>query len=471
MGLVIVSGPTENRGREQDAILTVTALSDHDGESVTSLDRLRPPMTVVGLDDTDSRAGMCTTYVAARVAEDLRARGAAVERLLLVRLNPAVEHKTRGNAALAVHTDAEPEVALTVARERVAALAEVDAPDTNPGVVVADHGPAGAPDDVAAFARAAVRDHLDRDGARALADAAGYDRAGWGNERGTVGALAAVGAWAAGEGPGDVLGEWTVERIAYRERDRWGTPRDVDRDSLFAAADDAYPRAWDTVDRGTGDAVCVPNTPCPILYGVRGDDPDAVDAVAAAVESEPVARSALFTTNQGTDAHLRDGRVDDVADGRAYCVDGTVVEAPETREGGHVFLAVEDDGATLPCAAFEPTKRFRDHVRSLRVGDRVTACGEVQRGTLKLEKFAVGDLVGTEPATPDCPDCGRSMESAGADQGYRCRDCATTAPGKVDRPVERDLEPGWYEVPPVARRHLAKPLVRGGFDGVTHPER
>jgi tRNA(Ile2)-agmatinylcytidine synthase len=101
----------------------------------------------------------------------------------------------------------------------------------------------------------------------------------------------------------------------------------------------------------------------------------------------------------------------------------------------------------------------------------VTVCGEVSDGTLKLEKFAVRELRTTEPATPDCPDCGRSMESAGADAGYRCRDCGTSADGKVAVPVERELERGWYEVPPCARRHVAKPLVRGGFDAPTHPER
>jgi tRNA(Ile2)-agmatinylcytidine synthase len=427
-------------------------------------------MTVVGLDDTDSRAGMCSTYVAAQVAADLRERGAGVERLLLVRLNPAVPHKTRGNAALAVHTDAPAQAALAVARERVADLAEVDADGTNPGVVVADHAPEAAPDAVADFAEAAVRDHHDPADAHELVERAGYRQAGWGNERGTVGALAAVGAWTAGV-RGDVLGDWTVERIAYRERDRWGTPREVDLDSVFAAADAASPDAWDTVDRGTGDAVCVPHTPCPILYGVRGEERAAVDAVAEGIESEPVAEDALFVTNQGTDAHLRDADLGAVRDGRAYRVDGTVVEAPDTREGGHVHLAIEDDGAALPCVAFEPTKRFRDRVRALRVDDRVTVCGEVTDGTLKLEKFAVRELVRTEPATPDCPDCGRSMESAGADQGYRCRDCSTTAPGRVEVPLERDLEVGWYEVPPAARRHLAKPLVRGAFDAPTHPER
>ncbi|PSP60708.1 tRNA(Ile2) 2-agmatinylcytidine synthetase, partial [Halobacteriales archaeon QH_8_67_36] len=133
--------------------------------------------------------------------------------------------------------------------------------------------------------------------------------------------------------------------------------------------------------------------------------------------------------------------------------------------------SLQPDDAWLQCAAFEPTKRFRDRVRALRVGDVVTVCGEVSDGTLKLEKFAVRELVRTEPVTPTCPGCGTRMSSAGRDQGYRCRDCSTSADGKVDRPLDRDLEPGWYEVPPVARRHIAKPLVRGGFDGATHPER
>jgi tRNA(Ile2)-agmatinylcytidine synthase len=62
------------------------------------------------------------------------------------------------------------------------------------------------------------------------------------------------------------------------------------------------------------------------------------------------------------------------------------------------------------------------------------------------------------------------MESAGRGQGYRCRDCGT-ASERVRKRIDRDLERGWYEVPPCARRHVAKPLVRGGFDAPTHPER
>ncbi|MFB6091261.1 MAG: DUF1743 domain-containing protein [Halobellus sp.] len=424
-------------------------------------------MTVIGLDDTDSRErGMCTTYLAARLAEAIEGTGATVRRRLLIRLNPAVEHKTRGNAALALHTDLDAHRAFELAVAELEPLAETDDPRTSPGVVVADGDPENVPEPVASFATRAVRDLLDLDDALDLIETAGYGHRGWDGGRGRIGALAAVGAWAG-------LGEWTYEHIAYRAFERCGTPRDVDEASVFAAADDHYPAAWDTVDRVEGQAVCVPNAPGPILYGMRGDDPETVRALAADIESEPVERAATFVTNQGTDAHLREGAVGDLRDGRAYRVDGVVADAPETRRGGHVFFGLRgpSSDATVDCVAFEPTKRFRDRARGLRAGDEVTVCGEVSEGTLKVEKFAVRSLDRTAETTPTCGGCGRSMESAGRDQGYRCRDCGTSAPGPETVEIDRDLERGWYEVPPCARRHIAKPLVRGGFDAPIHPER
>jgi len=448
-------------------------------------------VTVVGLDDTDSRErGMCTTYVAARIAERIREAGGAVQRRLLVRLNPAVEHKTRGNAALAVHTDLAADEAFGVAAAELDRLAVLADARTSPGLVVADCAPGDVPDRVARFARAALRRRLDLADALAVLDPLaddGWRHAGRAGEgcpvagRGRIGALAAVGAWRG-------LDDWTYERISYRALDRCGSPREVDRDSVFAAADWGYPVVWDTVDRGERAAVCVPAAPGPILHGIRGDDPAACRAVVGRIESEPVDRAATFVTNQGTDAHLGAGTVGRLRDGAGYRVDGVVAADPETRRGGHVAFGLvrPDPGrdAAVACVAFEPTKRFRDRVRGLRAGDRLTVCGEHEAGggrpdgvageaagTVKLEKFAARALVTTERVTPTCPGCDRSMESAGRGQGYRCRDCGTSAPGPVERRIDRDLDPGWYEVPPCARRHVAKPLVRGGFDAPTHPER
>ena len=481
-------------------------------------------MPIVAVDDTDSRErGMCTTYVGTRLAERLEAAGGRVPRRLLIRLNPAVKHKTRGNAAVALHAaDIDPETAFRIAGETVREFAAADDPRTSPGVVVTDIDIAEAdgvdiaeaddeiPKGVADFSRRALRERLTIEEAIALSEAHDYRHAGFGsggaNEdatpgRGRIGALAAVGAPA-------ILDDATYERISYRELDRCGTPRDVDAESVFDAADREYPVVWDTVDRGTGEVVCVPNAPGPILHGIRGDDPDACRRVAEAIESEPVERVATFLTNQGTDAHLADGTLgelrdgaegephndttDRLRDGAGYRVSGVVASDPETKRGGHVHVDVgesnpggnADSGSSAPrpalrAVAFSPTGRFRDRVRALRPGDRVTLCGEHEiratdpgpDGSLKLEKFAVRDLVRTAPATPTCPDCRRTMSSAGRDQGYRCRDCGTAAPGKVAEPIERELERGWYEVPPSARRHVAKPLIRGGFDAPIHPER
>lgn len=456
-------------------------------------------MTVIGIDDTDSHeTGMCTTYVAHTVAQRLGERERAVDRSetdkrpLLVRLNPAVEHKTRGNAAVALYTTLDPENAVSIVSETVDRLAHADDPETNPGVVAApdtaDWGGLDATDAVVAFARAALGEQLTIADAERVLGVTGYRSAKWGNGRGRIGALAAVGAWierqqtqtAAGteraESPdhenGDILTDWTYECISYRERERWGTPRDVEEPSVYRAAEKGYPTVWDTIDREEDELVCVPHTPCPVLYGIRGDDPDACETVAGEIESEPVAACETFVTNQGTDGHLHDAdSLDAVVDGRAYRLSGTVESRPETRQGGHVFTTLKDGSGSIECVAFEPTKRFRDRVRALKPGDRITACGEISDGTLKLEKFAVRSLQRTERVTPTCPDCNRRMESAGREQGYRCRDCGTHSPEKTTQEIERDLESGWYEVPPCARRHVAKPLIRGGFDAPTHPER
>jgi tRNA(Ile2)-agmatinylcytidine synthase len=81
--------------------------------------------------------------------------------------------------------------------------------------------------------------------------------------------------------------------------------------------------------------------------------------------------------------------------------------------------------------------------------------------TFKLEKFKTKTLNKTKLENPYCEDCGKSMASMGANQGYRCSSCKVTENSKNQVMVDRKLsEETWYEVPPPARRHLAKPVVR-----------
>ena len=58
-----------------------------------------------------------------------------------------------------------------------------------------------------------------------------------------------------------------------------------------------------------GSVVCVPHSPDPVLYGIRGDSPFAVAHAVSCIKSEPFPWGQIWLTNQGTDAHLLEGTI------------------------------------------------------------------------------------------------------------------------------------------------------------------
>jgi tRNA(Ile2)-agmatinylcytidine synthase len=209
--------------------------------------------------------------------------------------------------------------------------------------------------------------------------------------------------------------------------------------------------------------VCIPHSPDPVLYGIRGRTLQDVTSAAQKVKSEPVERSVVYRTNQGTDMHLIPVKsVADIKEMHSYIIEGTVAALPRTIKGGHVIFPICDDaGVHIDCAAYEPTKNFRTLVRRLVVNDRIVVSGSVTTQTLNVEKLEVRSLAPKyEIQNPACPSCGKRMKSAGQGQGYRCKLCGTTSDSTVRIRIPRDIGVGVYEVPPCARRHLAKPLVR-----------
>jgi len=401
----------------------------------------------IGIDDTDSPAGMCTTYIGAVLVRRLEHAGIRVVDTRLVRLNPNVIHKTRGNAAICIEAFGDLEAAFDLVARCVEELAEFDNPMTNPGLVVS---PARPPPE---FYYAALRDFCTVDEAVRLLEATGALYRGYKNRRGLIGATAAI----ASEFP-----DKTYELLAYRKRGVWGTPRHVDARSLFRAEEMTYPHTWDTVDQENGVVVGVPHTPDPVLFGIRGESPAWVEMARSFVRSEESAFEQVYVTNQGTDAHLIPGSIGTLREGRSYMVGGRVIGSPKTGRGGHVSIILENNGAEVRCMAYEPTKGFRDVVRALLPGDIVVATGSYKGGSLNLEKIGVAclaDAVRVRP--PVCPACGKRMTSAGTGKGYKCRTCSERSREAGIERIERQMRPGWYEVPPSARRHLARPLVRG----------
>lgn len=412
----------------------------------------------IGIDDTDSPAGMCTTYLGAVLVRRLEAAGMGVTGSLLVRLNPNVIYKTRGNAAICIEAEGDPGRGFDLACGLVEELADFAGEETNPGVVVSE---SPLPE---TFYWKAVREFCEISEAITLLEGAGAFYRGYKNRRGLIGAAAAVAA-----GGHDM----TCELLAYRVPGRWGTPRQVDRASLFSAEEHTWPHTWDSVDRGNDMVVCVPHTPDPVLFGIRGESPAWVMQARDWVRSERTEIEQVFCTNQGTDAHLQEGTIGSLREGCSYLVDGTVVSGPLTGKGGHVWFSLGGAGKTVRCMAYEPTKGFRDIVRQLCPGDEVTVAGSYKEGSINLEKLLVRSVIPVILKRPPvCSACGKRMTSAGTGKGYKCRTCnARSREAEVQHPG-RFLQPGWYEVPPSARRHLARPLCRGPpvipLPGATH---
>lgn len=402
---------------------------------------------LIGIDDTDSPQGMCTTYLGAVLARRLIRGHMIVREARLVRLNPNVTFKTRGNAAIMLDVKGDPDRAFAIACELVEELADFSCENTNPGVVVVEKRPDPA------FYERAVKDFCEIHEAVEILDAAGARYRGWKNRRGLIGATAAV---------ASELADRTSEILVYREPARLGTPREVDRETLFAAEAATFPHTWDTVDVTNDVVVCVPHTPDPVLFGIRGESPLWVMAARQMIASERPGLEQIWVTNQGTDAHLVDGKCGELREGISYRVRGIVTSEPETGTGGHVSFAIRDGDDTVRCMAYEPTKNFRQIVRQLVPGDEVIACGSFKKGSINLEKLKIISLANAEMVRPPvCTACSKRMTSDGKGKGWKCKKCGARADAPDVQEIPRTLEPGWYEVPPTARRHLAKPLCRG----------
>ena len=426
----------------------------------------------LGIDDTDSLAGGCTTRIAANLVGTLDSKGAAfLDYPNLIRLNPNVPWKTRGNGAVCLRIESELDAkeVLELAAEEIERNSRLGDPGTDPGIVVlADP----VPSRIAEFSIEVLTRVVAPNEAVSAISYVGAEGLSYGSTRGIIGALAAIGT--------RLDDDYTFELIAYRSRSFIGKPRLVDAESVARMNDGMSGVTFNNVDPETGRILITPRGPDPILCGVRGESPEAVRKAFQMLRfREPIEAWMIFRTNQGTDAHLvRSCRISDLQDHSAVVVEGVVKEKPLTICGGHVILLLGDETGSVHCAAYEPTGRFREVVRRLEPGDRVRVFGgmraaakEIPR-TLNLEKLQILKLTTCMSShNPICQECGKRMKSAGKRQGYRCEHCRRHATSKVQQEVGRDLEERSYLPPPRAHRHLTKPEVRylRTRDGINPP--
>lgn len=417
----------------------------------------------VGIDDTDSASGMCTTYICCVIMDRLKSCGFEVDGLpRLIRLNPFAPHKTRGNGAISfkivLKSKKEVKNAKKIILDMVEELSVMEDPKTNPGLVFYE---GEITPELQNYALKTIRTIVSLEEAENLAEKLGAEIFKYKKGRGVIGSLAAIGC---------PLHDATYELLAYRDPANYGRKRMVDENSVLEMNQKTYPDTFDNVDHGY--MAITPHTPCPVLYGIRGETKEAVLKAHKMVKVlEPIEFFRVFLTNQHTDMHLQSiDAISMMKQYQCYILEGTVKTQPLVIEGGHVIFVLKDESGEVECAAYEPTKKFRDVVRHLAPGDQIGVYGGIgNKGTLNVEKIKVKSLASVyEYLNPLC-ECGKRMKSAGKGKGFKCPRCGSKIRvgseevGEVreKREMVRMIKPGLYEVPPSARRHLSKPLVRG----------
>ena len=412
----------------------------------------------IGVDSTDSaELGMCTTYLGARLLEEF----SDYELMAppeLVRLNPNIPWKTRGNGAIAIRMSGEENRAETIL-ERAARITEelsvLEDPQTNPGLAVVQ---GSIHPEINQLYRDALHDIIKIERAEEIAEEHGIPHRTWKSGRGLIGALSAIGFRSE---------ERTYETILYRSPDIKVKDRGVDLESIRNAAG-KYPSTFFNLDED-GRPVCIPHSPCPVILGIRGTDPEDTREAALSIEVKERERWVLWSTNQHTDAHIMELKsLKGLRDYASVSIPLWVNSPPEYTPGGHLQFGCRDSaGRITNCAAYEPTKSFRKYLSKLIKGDGIRVWGGVRPPeanhprTINLEKVEIQKpVMRKREVNPTCEECGSRLESMGRYQGMRCKGCRKRYPEaeKIIETISRDLKKGVLQPPKTAWRHLFKPV-------------
>ncbi len=359
----------------------------------------------IGIDDTDSRLGGCTTYTAALLFQELVSRGfKPIDFPWLVRLNPNIPWKTRGNGALSIHFILEEERLQEVKKIVIAVVektTDLSQRSTDPAIVFLK-GPVPSPIDE--FSSRALHDILSVREARRVADAVGAETHLLKGSRGLV-------------GPDPVL-------LGVRGED----PASVAKAFNQIEIDEPIER---------------------VMIFKTNQGTDAHLSRRRRIETLEPHQSAVIT-----------GRVSDAP----RMLRGGHVIFRTSDETGLVYCAAYRATGPVREAALHLVPEDSVIVSG---GIRSRLLGELTLNVEKLEVTGLVDVVLRE--NPLCSRCGARCESMGKGQGFRCKKCKTRLPktSRVQTQVHRKISLGVYLPPPRTHRHLTKPASRNEIHRAT----
>jgi tRNA(Ile2)-agmatinylcytidine synthase len=427
--------------------------------------KLKSPSRVfqIGFDDTDSSDGMCTTFLCYTAVKTLLRKNLRKTELLdyphLIRLNPNIPWKTRGNAALSI------QVKSTIGRDEIFRFFKnlvtkyATSPRANSGLVVYEG--ISIPAELEEFSKRSLYSVMSLREARSLANKFGIATFELRSGQGLVGALSSIG--------NQLRNDHTFELIGYRKD--LVKKREIDRERIIRMSKLRYPGSFNNYDESYGRVMILPHGPDPVLCGIRGETPeDVLNAFRDLLPIKNLQGYMIFRSNQATGEHLQNTlNLSNPVPYSSGTVIGTVLTKPTIEMGGHVFFKIYRDDSEISCACYEPTADFRKAASELFPGDLVEVSGGIRKPTslhsriLNLEQLRPLKLSSVVSFTnPKCPKCCISLKSKGKNQGFACKRCDYSTPElkKTRITKKRQISLKLYVPPIKAHRHLTKPIHR-----------
>ncbi len=423
----------------------------------------------IGFDDTDSLRGSCTTHLATLIIHEIFDQVSFLDFPNLIRLNPNIPYKTRGNGAVALRIEGEEkdlEYCKEIVIDKVKNLSEVDDENTNPGIAFVENK---IPKEIIAHSQRAMWDVISIKEAEEFSSFSNVEIIKFKLGRGIIGALGAIG--------NPLKGDFTYEHLSYRESKKFGTKRLIDSDSIYSA-DKETPLTFNNIDYEYDSIMILPRGADPVFTGIRGETVEEVRKAYSLIKPlEKLPMQMVFRTNQHTNQHFSEKfSINELKPHISAIVEVEVTKEPHYIEGSHLIFSVGDVTGKIDCAAYEPTKRFRGQLSKLLIGDKVTVFGGIRPAeknhqmTINIERLKINELVkNTKMENPFCSNCNARLKSAGKNKGYKCPKCSTRyrelLPNVTEIPRGLKLED--YLPPMIAQRHLTRPLVRENRDNTS----
>ncbi len=418
---------------------------------VDSKDSFPYPFTLA-IDDSDTPWGGCTTHLAWLLLRELSYYIILGDYPLLVRLNPVVPRKTRGNAAVVIrgYSRVPQEELLEKAISLAESYSRRRPPGKGPGIALYRDVDAWRVPLLRRLYLRALRTYIPRDTIDEIARRLDLEVTGGSGVVGATASLAALAPW----------DPYTYELIAYRREEYMDRERCVERNPGLASEESLC--SFANYDLLQGKLASSPGGPDPVLAGFRGRDPSCLGKLSSLLCEEP-AGWVLYRSNQHTGMP---GEGPGSLNPRPYNyvrLKGVVKALPRESPGGHVFVDLETGWGDVTVAFYRETGPLRDAARMLRPGDVIVVEGGViprSKGpTLAVDVMYVEKLAGKiHYVAPRCPRCGSRMKSMGRGKGYRCRKCGFRDPSASPIPIvsPRRLMSGRYTPSVSSARHLTR---------------